>query len=457
MSLLEVRVPDIGDVKDAGVTDLLVKPGDAVAVNQPLLTLESDKATFDVPSPTAGTVREVKVMAGDRVKQGSLIVLLEASESAARTDEAKSVAAPPSAPQPFAPRPSVAQPSVAQPSVAQPDPGQSIPGQPVAAQRVAPTASTTAAPVVLAAPGGKPPSGFVHASPSIRRFARELGADLGAITGTGPHGRILRDDVQAFVKASLTGAAPRRGGGLDLLPWPKVDFAAFGPVERRPLSRLRKLAGANLARNWAMIPHVTQVDEADITALEAHRKQLHEEQGAGGAKVTLLPFLMKACVAALRQFPDFNASLDGDALVLKRYLHLGFAADTPNGLMVPVVRDVDQKDVLQLAREVGELAAKARAGKLSPAEMQGGTFTISSLGGIGGTAFTPIINAPEVAILGVSRAAMRPQWDGAAFRPRLMLPLSLSYDHRVIDGAAGARFTAFLASVLSDQRRLLIG
>ena len=439
MSLLEVRVPDIGDVKDAGVTDLLVKPGDAVAVNQPLLTLESDKATFDVPSPSAGTVREVKVTPGDRVKQGSLIVLLEASATQPDAAQAVGVQAA-SAPAKAATPATVAQATAVTTDTA--------------------TASTQVF-TPASAPAGKPTGGLagelVHASPSIRRFARELGADLGAVTGTGPHGRILRDDVQSFVKAALTGAAPRRGGGLDLLPWPTIDFASFGPVERKPLSRLRRLAGANLARNWAMIPHVTQVDEADITALEAHRKQLHEEQGAGGAKVTLLPFLMKACVAALRQFPDFNASLDGDALVLKRYLHLGFAADTPNGLMVPVVRDVDQKDVLQLAREVGELAAKARAGKLSPAEMQGGTFTISSLGGIGGTAFTPIINAPEVAILGVSRAAMRPQWDGAAFRPRLMLPLSLSYDHRVIDGAAGARFTAFLASVLSDQRRLLIG
>jgi pyruvate dehydrogenase E2 component (dihydrolipoamide acetyltransferase) len=291
----------------------------------------------------------------------------------------------------------------------------------------------------------------------VRRFARELGVDLPAVTGTGPHGRILHGDVQAFVKATLTGRAPRQGGGLDLLPWPKVDFAAFGPVEPRPLSRLRKLAGANLARNWAMIPHVTQVDEADITDLEAHRVHLNQEQGEGGVKVTLLAFLMKACVAALRQFPDFNASLDGETLVLKRYFHLGFAADTPNGLVVPVVRDADRKGVVELAAEVAALAARARAGKLSPAEMQGGCFTISSLGGIGGTAFTPIINAPEVAILGVSRSAMRPQWDGTRFRPRLMLPLSLSYDHRVIDGAAGARFTAFLASALADERRLLLG
>jgi pyruvate dehydrogenase E2 component (dihydrolipoamide acetyltransferase) len=421
MPTIEVRVPVIGDFKDVGVVDVLVKPGDAIVLEQSLVTLESDKATMDVPSPVAGTVREVKVKAGDRVKEGTLLFMVEAATVTA----AKPTVAPAPAPTPIA--------APAPAPTPDPTPPGTPPGTP-AGERAGPT----------------------HGSPAVRRFARELGVELARVTGSGPHGRILHEDVQKFVKAALTGAAPRSGGGLDLLPWPKVDFAAFGPVERKPLSRLRRLAGANLARNWAMIPHVTQVDEADITALEAHRKQLHEEQGAGGAKVTLLPFLMKACVAALRQFPDFNASLDGDALVLKRYLHLGFAADTPNGLMVPVVRDVDQKDVLQLAREVGELAAKARAGKLSPAEMQGGTFTISSLGGIGGTAFTPIINAPEVAILGVSRAAMRPQWDGSAFKPRLMLPLSLSYDHRVIDGAAGARFTAFLATVLADQRRLLL-
>ena len=290
----------------------------------------------------------------------------------------------------------------------------------------------------------------------MRRFARELGVELAQVAGTGPHGRILQDDVQKHVKAMLSGGGARSGGGLDLLPWPKVDFASFGPVEARPLSRLRKLAGANLARNWAMIPHVTQVDEADITELEAFRVQLNDEQGEGGTKVTLLAFLMKACVAALRRFPDFNASLDGDTLVLKRYVHLGFAADTPAGLVVPVVRDVDRKGVLELAREVAELAARARAGKLAPADMQGGSFTISSLGGIGGTAFTPIINAPEVAILGVSRAATLPRWSGTEFRPRLMLPLSLSYDHRVIDGAAGARFTAALVTLLGDVRRLLL-
>jgi pyruvate dehydrogenase E2 component (dihydrolipoamide acetyltransferase) len=295
-----------------------------------------------------------------------------------------------------------------------------------------------------------------HASPSVRRFARELGVDVALVEGTGPRGRVLHEDVQRFVKGALASGASARGAGLDLLPWPKVDFASFGPVERQPLPRIRKVAGANLARNWVMIPHVTQFDEADITELEAFRVKLNAEQGEGGPKLTLLAFLVKACVVALREFPAFNASLDGDALVLKRYFHVGFAADTPHGLVVPVIRDADRKGIVELARELAELAAKARAGRLSPAEMQGGCFTISSLGGVGGTAFTPIVNAPEVAILGVSRASMRPSWDGVQFQPRLTLPLSLSYDHRVIDGAAGARFTAFLAKVLGDARRLLL-
>jgi pyruvate dehydrogenase E2 component (dihydrolipoamide acetyltransferase) len=441
MPTIEVRVPAIGDVKDVGVVEVLVKPGDAVAHDQSLVTLESDKATMDVPSPAAGTVREVKMKAGDRVKEGSLIVLLEESASAPQPP-----AAPPAPIRPAAAQPAAVQPVVAQPAAVQPAAIPPVAAQPATGQPLAPRPSADQ-------PSASAP---VHASPAVRRFARELGVDLAGVTGTGPHGRILHDDVQAFVKATLTGSAPRHGGGLDLIPWPKVDFAAFGPVEPRPLSRIRKIAGANLARNWAMIPHVTQVDEADITDLEAFRVRLNQEQGEGAAKVTLLPFLMKACVAALRQHPDFNASLDGETLVLKRYFHLGFAADTPSGLMVPVVRDVDRKGVLELAREVAELAARARGGKLAATDLQGGSFTISSLGGIGGTAFTPIINAPEVAILGVSRAAMRPTWNGSGFQPRLMLPLSLSYDHRVIDGAAGARFTSFLAAVLSDVRRLLL-
>jgi pyruvate dehydrogenase E2 component (dihydrolipoamide acetyltransferase) len=438
MSTIEIRIPAIGGFKDVGVVEMLVKPGDAVAHEQALVTLESDKATMDVPSPAAGTVREVKMKVGDRVKEGSIIVLL---------DEAAS-ATPPAAPQPSAAQPVASQPAAPQPSAAQPAAPQPPTVQPPAPQPSAPQPA-------LVQPSA---SGAVHASPSVRRFARELGVDLAAavVAGTGPHGRILHDDVQKYVKSALSGGGPRTGGGLDLLPWPKIDFASFGPVEPQPLSRIRKIAGANLARNWAMIPHVTQVDEADVTDLEAFRVQLNQEQGEGGTKVTLLAFIMKGCVAALRRFPDFNASIDGETLVLKRYFHLGFAADTPNGLVVPVVRHVDQKGVIDLAREVAELAARARAGKLSPADMQGGCFTISSLGGIGGTAFTPIINAPEVAILGVSRSAMRPHWDGSQFRPRLMLPLSLSYDHRVIDGAAGARFTSFLATVLSDVRRLLL-
>ncbi|MCM2334789.1 MAG: 2-oxo acid dehydrogenase subunit E2, partial [Anaeromyxobacteraceae bacterium] len=330
------------------------------------------------------------------------------------------------------------------------------PTAPVSTPVSAPVSTPVSAPVStpVSAPVSTPGA---HASPAIRKAARELGVDLTRVPGSGPRGRVLLEDVQKYVKQILTApAAPASGAGLDLLPWPKVDFARFGPVESRPLSRIKKIAGANLARNWVMIPHVTQHDEADVTDLEAFRVRLNEEHARAGVKVTLLAFLMKACVAALRQFPELNASLDGDALVLKRYFHLGFAADTPNGLVVPVVRDVDQKGVLALARELAELAAKAREGKLGPADMQGGCFSISSLGGIGGTAFTPIINAPEVAILGVSRSVTRPVWDGQAFQPRLMVPLSLSYDHRVIDGAAAARFTAFLAGLLGDLRRVLL-
>jgi pyruvate dehydrogenase E2 component (dihydrolipoamide acetyltransferase) len=318
------------------------------------------------------------------------------------------------------------------------------------------TATPTPTPAATATPIPAASSAQTHASPAIRKAARELGVDLAQVPGSGPRGRVLLEDVQKYVKQVLTAPPAPSGTDLRLLPWPKVDFARYGPVETRPLSRIRRIAGANLARNWVMIPHVTQHDEADVTDLEAFRVRLNEERAREGVKVTLLAFVMKACVAALRQFPELNASLDGDALVLKRYFHLGFAADTPNGLVVPVVKDVDQKGVLQIARELSELAAKAREGKLGPADMAGGTFSISSLGGIGGTAFTPIINAPEVAILGVSRSATRPVWDGKAFQPRLLLPLSLSYDHRIIDGAAAARFTAFLAGLLGDLRRVLL-
>ncbi len=430
MSLLEVRVPNIGGFKDVGVVEVLVKSGDAVAADASLVTLESDKATMDVPSPFAGTVREVRVKVGDRVGEGSLVLLLEvAAESSA--PPATAAPAPAATPPPPAPSPAPAAP---------PAPSAAPPSRP----------ASDSSP-----PPSPPPSGLAHASPTVRKAARELGVDLSRVTGSGPRGRVLQEDVQKYVKQALAGQVSA-GTGLDLLPWPKVDFARFGPVETRPLSRIRKIAGANLARNWVMIPHVTQFDEADVTDLEDFRVKLNAELGVAGPKVTMLAFLVKACVAALQRFPDFNSSLDGDSLVLKRYFHVGFAADTPNGLVVPVVRDADRKGVLEIARALGELSAKAREGKLAAADIQGGTFSISSLGGIGGTAFTPIVNAPEVAILGVSRLSVRPVWDGERFAPRKVLPLSLSYDHRVIDGAAGARFTSYLAEVLRDMRRAML-
>jgi len=437
MSTLEVKVPDIGDFKDVPVIEVLVKPGDTVKAEDSLVTLESDKATMDVPSPAAGTVKEVKVKVGDKLSQGALVLTLETSAADAAPKAAAEAAAP-------SPAPSQKPAESAAPAPAAPSPVAAAPAPPVAAidgERF------TAA----------------HASPSVRKFARELGVDLARVTGTGPNGRIRHEDVQGFVKSALSGAAASGaagaitgGGALNLLPWPTVDFAKFGPVEARPLSRIRKISGANLARNWVMIPHVTQFDEADITGLEAFRVALNKENEKAGIKVTMLAFLISASVAALKKFPDLNASLDGDTLVLKRYYHIGFAADTPNGLVVPVIRNADQKGVLQIAKEMGELSAKAREGRLGPADMQGGSFSISSLGGIGGTAFTPIINAPEVAILGVSKSAQKPVWNGGAFVPRLMLPLSLSYDHRVIDGAAAARFTAYLSALLADMRRVMV-
>jgi pyruvate dehydrogenase E2 component (dihydrolipoamide acetyltransferase) len=436
---LEVKVPPIGDYKDVPIIDVLVKAGEAVKENDALLTLESDKATMDVPSPAGGKVREVRVKVGDRVSEGSVVVLLDAAGGAPA--QPAPAPAPPQAP---------AQP----PSGAAPAPAP-------AERRDADAGSAAAAARALAAPAthDERKGPVPHASPTIRKLARELGVDLARVEGSGPRARILKDDLQRFVKdvmhAAASGAAAR-GPGLDLLPWPKVDFGKFGPVETQPLSRIRKIAAANLARNWVMIPHVTQHDEADISDLEAFRQELNREHEKEGVKVTILAFLVKACVACLKRFPDFNASLDGEQLVLKRYWHIGFAADTPSGLMVPVVRDADRKGVLEIARELGELAAKARSGKLQLADMQGGTFSISSLGGIGGTAFTPIINAPEVAILGVSRSQQKPVWDGKAFAPRLVLPLSLSYDHRVIDGAAAARFTAALAELLRDLRRAML-
>ena len=431
MSLLEVRVPNIGGFKDVGVVEVLVKPGDTVTADASLVTLESDKATMDVPSPFAGTVREVRVKVGDRVGEGSLVLLMDAEGSATAPAPGTAVGS------------GTAAASAAVPATAAP---------PVTAPVAAPTTAPAAAP---APASGVAPSGLAHASPAVRKVARELGVDLARVTGSGPRGRVLQEDVQKYVKQALAGQVSG-GTGLDLLPWPKVDFARFGPVETRPLSRIRKIAGANLARNWVMIPHVTQFDEADVTDLEDFRVKLNAELGDKGPKVTLLAFLVKACVAALQRFPEFNSSLDGDSLVLKRYFHVGFAADTPNGLVVPVVRDADRKGVLGIARELGELSAKAREGKLAAADIQGGSFSISSLGGIGGTAFTPIVNAPEVAILGASRVSVRPVWDGDRFVPRKMLPLSLSYDHRVIDGAAGARFTTYLAEILRDMRRAML-
>ncbi len=440
MAVIEVKVPDIGDFKDVPVIELLVKPGDVVKKEDSLVTLESDKAAMDVPAPAAGVVKELKVKLGDKVSEGSVVLVLEPSEAASPKPAAvAAVAAAAGTPAaPATPEPPAATAAKVPPEAV-----------PVAASpRPAPV------PAEPAAQSGTP----AHASPGVRRFARELGVDLAKLKGSAAKGRIVKEDIQAFVKDALsgTGAARATGGGfadLGLPAWPKVDFAKFGPVEVQPLSRIKKISGPVLARNWVMIPHVTQFDEADITDLEAFRARVNEENAKAGIKVTPLAFLIKACVAALKKFPEFNASLDGDTLVLKRYWHIGFAADTPNGLVVPVLKDADTKGVVQIARETGELAAKAREGKLGPAEMQGGTFTISSLGGIGGTAFTPIINAPELAILGVSKASMKPVWNGREFAPRLMMPLSLSYDHRVLDGAAAARFTTYLALVVADLRR----
>jgi pyruvate dehydrogenase E2 component (dihydrolipoamide acetyltransferase) len=437
---IEILVPDIGDFDEVAVIEVFVKPGDTVKVEQSLITVESDKASMEIPSSHAGVIGELKVKLGDKVRKGSLIALLQGAAGA--------VAAPAAAPASAAPAAPMA----------------TTPVQ--VAERAAPTAALP--PHEPTAPKGQLP----HASPSIRRFARELGVPLDEVKGSGPKGRILQLDVEAFVKGVMAGdtqttaqkakapaAAPAAsaGGGIPgLLPWPQVDFAKFGPVERKDLSRIKKISGANLHRNWVMIPHVTNNDEADITELEALRVQLNKENEKSGVKVTMLAFVIKAVVAALKKFPDFNASLDGDALVYKQYFHIGFAADTPNGLVVPVLKDADKKGILQISQEMSELAKKARDGKLGPADMTGGCFSISSLGGIGGTHFTPIVNAPEVAILGLSKGAMKPVWDGAAFQPRLMLPLSLSYDHRVIDGASAARFNAYLGQLLADFRRIAL-
>ncbi|MDW5441828.1 dihydrolipoyllysine-residue acetyltransferase [Polaromonas sp. SM01] len=436
---VDVHVPDIGDFKDVVVIEVLVKVGDTIRAEQSLVTVESDKASMEIPSSHAGVVKEIKVKLDDKLNIGDLLVVLESSAAPA----AVAVAAP------------------------------------ALAASVAPAASVASAPVASAAPAAAlpahepatPTGQLPHASPSVRKFARELGVPLAEVKGSGPKGRITQDDVQGFTKSVMAGAvrtqaqaakapaaAAGSGVGLDLLPWPKVDFAKFGAIERKDLSRIKKISGANLHRNWVMIPHVTNNDEVDITDLEAFRVSTNKENEKSGVKVTMLAFVIKAVVAALKKFPEFNASLDGDALVYKQYFHIGFAADTPNGLMVPVLRDADKKGILQISLEMGELAKKARDGKLSPAEMTGGCFSISSLGGIGGTHFTPIINAPEVAILGLSKSAMRPVWsaDKEKFVPRLSLPLSLSYDHRVIDGASAARFNAYLGQILGDFRRVLL-
>jgi pyruvate dehydrogenase E2 component (dihydrolipoamide acetyltransferase) len=434
LAATEVKVPDIGDFKNIPVIELLVKPGDVVKKDDSLLVLESDKATLEVPAPGAGVIAELKVKVGDKVSAGTLVALLDGSAAPAVTNGNGQTKVPaPEAVAPPAPAPT-----------------------PAAQKAQAPSAAP--APAVAAPPAEASTAAVAHASPGVRRFARELGVPLAEVTGSGSKGRILKEDVQSFVKQALStpGGASARGGGLadmGLPPWPKVDFAKFGPVETLARTRIQKISAPGLARNWVMIPHVTQFDEADITELETFRARVNEENAKAGIKVSPLAFLMKAVVAALKKYPTVNSSIDGDNLILKHYWHIGFAADTPQGLVVPVIKDVDKKGILDIARETGELAAKARDGKLGPNDIQGATFTISSLGGIGGTAFTPIINAPEVAILGVSRSAVKPVWNGKEFAPRTMLPLSLSYDHRVVDGALAARFTSYLGQVIGDIRR----
>jgi pyruvate dehydrogenase E2 component (dihydrolipoamide acetyltransferase) len=439
---VEVRVPDIGDFKDVAVIELLVKVGDTVKVEQSLVTVESDKASMEIPSSTAGVVKEIKVKLGDTVNIGDLVVILEGVAGAASAAFAAPAAA--------ASAPAAASASaLAAPVAAAPQPAAAVPAH---------------------TPGGTT-LGLPHASPSVRKFARELGVPLNEVKGSGLKGRITDADVQGFTRSVMSGAVQtlaiaaqaktkatgsNDGAGLGLIPWPKVDFAKFGPIERKEMSRIKKISGANLLRNAVMIPAVTNHDDADITDLEAFRVSTNKENEKSGVKVTMLAFLIKACVAALKKFPDFNSSLDGDAIIYKQYYHIGFAADTPNGLMVPVIKDCDKKGIFQISQEMSDLAKKARDGKLSPAEMSGATFTISSLGGIGGRYFTPIINAPEVAILGVCRSTTEPVWDGKAFQPRLMLPLSLTWDHRVIDGAAAARFNVYLSQILGDFRRVLL-
>jgi len=518
---VEVKIPDIGNFTDVPIIEVLVKPGDAVKAEDPLITLESDKATMEVPAPTAGTVREIKVQVGDKVSEGALVLLLDSAEAAQPAAPAMPSVSPP--PAPVSSHGGVAE--VRVPDIGNftdvpiievlvkpgdtvkaedalitlesdkatmdvPSPlggvvqelkvqvgekvsegtviltlATTVPGV-AAAVSAAPAAPTAVAPAVAASVAGIDETGFklAYAGPGVRKLARELGVDLGKIKGSGNNGRILKEDVERFVRGSAPAAAPAASavagagvGGIELLPWPQVDFSKFGPVESKPLSRIKKISGANLHRNWVMIPHVTNNDEADITDLEAFRVQLNQEIEKSGVRVSMLAFMIKAAAATLKKFPEFNASLDGENLVFKQYYHIGFAADTPNGLVVPVLRDADRKGIVDIARETGELAKLAREGKLKPDQMQGGTFTISSLGGIGGTYFTPIINAPEVAIMGVCRSYWKQvSPDGKQSAWRYMLPLSLSYDHRVIDGASAARFNVHFANLLADLRRVLI-
>ena len=466
--LKEARVPDIGGYDGVPVIEVLVAIGDTVAKDQGLVTLESDKATMEVPAPFGGVVRELRIKVGDSVKEGSVVAIIESGDAAEAAPKAPAKIDAPAVATPTA--------ATAQPTPASDDPKVepvAVAARPdtIAQASIDAQAGNTRASAPMGA--GLPPVRFdaeallpgkvPYASPAVRLFARELGVDLTQVTGSARGGRISKEDVQGFVKGVIAGSGGNGGSadGFNIIPWPKVDFAKFGAVESKPLSRIKKLTGANLHRNWVSIPHVTNHEDADITELEALRVQLNKEaegkSGTGtGTKVTMLAFLVKACVAALQKFPNFNASLDGDNLILKKYFHIGFAADTPNGLMVPVIRDADRKGVIEIAKEMGELAGLARDGKLKPDQMQGGCFSISSLGGIGGTYFTPIINAPEVAILGVCRSSTRPVWNGKEFAPRLILPLSLSWDHRVIDGAEAARFNAHLAQVLADFRRVLL-
>lgn len=445
--LIEIKVPDIGDYKDVPVIEVHIKPGDTIEKEQSLVTLESDKATMDVPSSHSGVVKEVKVKVGDSISEGSVVLLLEGSEAPINT--AANTPAPTQAP--------------ASVKTQAPAPTPAPAPIPVAPTPIAAPVSTQApAPAPVSTPSAELGQSGSHASPSVRKFARELGVTIASVKGTGPKGRITQDDVQAFVKSVMSGASAPAAtsggslGGLNLLPWPKVDFSKFGETERQALSRIKKLSAANLARNWVMIPAVTYHEDADITDLEAFRVQTNKENEKQGSKITMLAFLIKASVAALKKFPEFNSSLDGDDLVLKKYFHIAFAADTPNGLVVPVIRNADQKGIFDIARETAELAALARDGKLKPDQMQGASFTISSLGGIGGTYFAPIINAPEVAILGVSKAAMKPVWNGKEFAPRLICPLSLTADHRVIDGALATRFNVYIAQLLADFRRAVL-